>query len=172
MKKVIILVLCGLLVGFMSAPSVFAAEKTKKTVQKKVTPPEKEAAKPAVTPQQITPRVIKSDRNYDGNIDRIEYYDEKGGITKVEVDTTGDGKMNEWMFYEGGIPNKVERDLNRDGKADTFLTYDKKGQLVKTETDTTGDGKVNDWVYYKNGKPVKAEKDTNEDGKPDTFITY
>ena len=35
MKKVIIFVLCGFLVGFMSGPSVFAAEKTKK-VQKKV----------------------------------------------------------------------------------------------------------------------------------------
>ena len=55
MKKVIILVLCGLLIGFMSAPSVFAAEKTKKKVQKKVTPPKKEAKKPAVTPQQIIP---------------------------------------------------------------------------------------------------------------------
>jgi hypothetical protein len=170
MKKAFILCLCGLFVGIMSSPSVLA--QTKKKVQKKVAPPKTDVKNAAGARQQVIPKVIKSDRNYDGKIDRIETYDDKGAIQKVEMDTTGDGKMNEWMFYEGGIPNKVERDLNKDGKADTFLTYNKKGQLVKIETDTTGDGKINDWVFYENGKPIKAEKDTNKDGKPDTFITY
>ena len=172
MKKALIMCLCGLIVGFMSMPSVLAAEKKKEKVQEKVTVPKTGAEKAAETQQQFIPKTIKSDRNYDGKTDRIEYYNEKGVITKVEMDTTGDGKMNEWMFYDGGAPNKVERDLNGDGKADTFLTYDNKGQLVKIETDTTGDGKINEWVYYENGKPVKAEKDTNKDGKPDTYITY
>ena len=122
--------------------------------------------------RQFKPRQVQSDRNHDGAIDRIEVYDSSGTIIRVEADSTGDGKMNEWVYYSKGKATKGEKDINGDGKADTILTYDRKGKIIKAETDSTGDSKTNEWVYYKDGKPTKAEKDTNGDGKPDTWIKY
>ncbi|MFA5431235.1 MAG: hypothetical protein WC329_08765, partial [Candidatus Omnitrophota bacterium] len=49
---------------------------------------------------QVKPKEAKVDRNYDGVIDRIEYYDSKGTILRVETDTNNDGKMDEWVYYE------------------------------------------------------------------------
>ena len=131
------------------------------------------AQKEAVIPEarQFLPKEIKLDRNHDGVIDRIEVYNEKGIIIRVEADTTNNGKMDEWVTYKKGKPVKAEKDTNRDGKANMFLTYEK-GIVVKSKADTNGDGKINEWVTYKNGKPVKAEKDTSGDGKIDTWIDY
>jgi len=121
---------------------------------------------------QIKPREIKMDTNFNGVVNRVEVYDKNKVIIRVEADTNGDGKMNEWIFYKNGSPAKAEKDTKGDGKPDTFLTYDSKGTTIKSETDTNGDGKVDEWVYYKKGAIIKAEKDTNRDGKPDTWLAY
>ncbi|MEI8176358.1 MAG: hypothetical protein WCG78_05780 [Candidatus Omnitrophota bacterium] len=135
---------------------------------------EGEPQKPAgtIASQQFKPREVKMDRNHDGKVDHIEIYDEKGVIVKVENDTKGDGKINEWVTYENGIPVKGEKDINGSGKPNMTLFYDAKGQVTKSEADINGDGKVDEWVYYENGKPVRAEKDSKGDGKPDTWVTY
>lgn len=159
MKKVLIACLCGVVFGFMSIGSVSALQES-----------EKKSASPRV--QQITAKEIKLDRNYDGKIDRIEIYNTKGKIVKIEADTTNDGKMNEWIYLKDGVRSKAERDVNGDGTPDSFLKYDKKGVVIKSESDTTGDGKVDEWGYYKDGTLTKAEKDTNADGKPDTWVKY
>ena len=126
----------------------------------------------AVQEQQFKPKQIKMDRNNDGNIDRIETYSVEGVIIKSETDTTGNTKIDEWIFYEEGRPVRVEKDLTGDGVANSFLTYNTEGILVKIETDTTGNTKIDEWVYYENGRPVRAEKDTSGDGQPDTWIEY
>lgn len=122
--------------------------------------------------QAPKPKEIKMDRNGDGVIDRVESYDSEGVIIKVEVDTTGDGKMNEWVYYKKGKATTGERDINADGEPETFLLYDDKGMIINAESDTNGDGKIDEWVTYKDGNPTKAEKDTNGDGEPDTWLTY
>jgi len=122
--------------------------------------------------QQVKPREIKIDRNYDGIIDRTEFYDTKGVITKAESDTNEDGKVDERVYYEKGMAVKGEKDMNNDGKTDTTLFYDAKGSVTKSETDANSDGKIDEWVYYEAGKLVKAEKDTNNDGKSDTWLKY
>jgi antitoxin component YwqK of YwqJK toxin-antitoxin module len=121
---------------------------------------------------QVKPKEIKVDRNYDGLVDRLEIYDAQGVITRAESDINGDGKIDEWVYYEEGAPVKGEKDINGDGEPDTTLAYDLKGIIIRGESDTNGDGKIDEWVYYEAGKPVKAEKDTNKDGKPDTWLTY
>ncbi len=154
MKKNVIWILCLAVMSLLIIQPAFAQEET------------------APTGQQLIPRQIKLDNNHDGKVDRIEVYDKKGTILRVEADTTGDGNMNEWVFFKDGIRSRAERDVNGDKKADTFITYDKKGVITKLEADTSGDGKMNEWVYYEGGKPVRAEKDTNADGKPDTWLEY
>jgi len=152
MKKAMFLaVLCLFLAGFLSV-SVLAAE--------------------VASQQQVKPKEIKIDRNYDGIIDRTEFYDAKGAVVKVESDINADGKVDEWVYYENGAAIKGEKDINNDGKPDTTLIYDSKGVVIRTEADANGDGKIDEWVHYEAGKPVKAEKDVNKDGKPDTWLTY
>jgi len=153
MKRTAVLIIsCLLLVGFTCA-IVVAAEET-------------------AAPQQVKPKEIKIDRNYDGIAERTEVYDAKGAVTRIESDVNADGKIDEWVYYENGVPVKGEKDLNADGKPDTTLIYDAKGVVIRTEADANGDGKIDEWVYYENGKPVRAEKDTNKDGTPDTWIKY
>ena len=128
--------------------------------------------KSALAQKQIKPREIRMDTNFDGVIDRIEVYDKNKVVIRIEADTTGNGKMNEWVYYKDGNPAKAEKDTNGDGKPDTFLTYNDKGKTIKSESDTNKDGKVDEWVYYEKGNPTKAEKDTNGDGKSDTWLAY
>jgi len=155
MKRVVLVAML-VLAGFTLA---FAAQEPKATAK-------------GAPQQQVKPKEVKIDRNYDGVIDRIESYDAKGVITRIETDTNGDGKMDEWVYYEEGVPVKGEKDLNADGKPDTVLIYDVKGVIIRSEADANGDGKIDEWVYYEGNRPVRAEKDTNKDGKPDTWITY
>ncbi len=155
-KKFLFFCFCAAVL-FLASPNVFSG-------QKKTSAPREI--------KQLVPRQIKLDLNFDGKVDRVEVYNEKGVIVRLEVDTDADGKMNEWVYFTNGIRSRAEKDINRDGRADTFITYDARGVITKLEGDTSGDGKINEWVYYKDGKPVRAEKDTNADGKPDTWITY
>lgn len=69
------------------------------------------------------PKTVKVDSNFDGKADRFEYYDEKGQVSRVELDTTGDGRINEWVIYKDGQPLKGERDTNADGKPDIWIEY-------------------------------------------------
>ena len=73
--------------------------------------------------KQVKPREIKMDTNFDGVVDRVEIYDKDKVIIRVEADTSGDGKMNEWIYYKNGNPAKAEKDTNGDGKPDTWLAY-------------------------------------------------
>ena len=87
----------------------------------------------ATTTSQIKPKEIKIDRNGDGIVDRTEYYDSKGVITKVELYKNYDGKVDECITYENGVHVKGEKDINNDGKPDTTIFYDSKGMVTKTE---------------------------------------
>jgi len=71
----------------------------------------------------VRPSKVKVDTNFDGEIDRIEQYDANGMIVKVEMDSSGDGKINEWIYYKDGQPIKSERDTNADGKIDAWIEY-------------------------------------------------
>ncbi|MBU0571151.1 MAG: hypothetical protein KJ995_07630 [Candidatus Omnitrophica bacterium] len=81
------------------------------------------AAAQGIEAKNAVPREVKIDKNYDGVIDAIETYDANGVIVAVTADTTGDGKMNEWIYYETGKPIRAEKDTNADGKPDTWLDY-------------------------------------------------
>ncbi len=71
---------------------------------------------------RFLPTTLEIDRNYDGKVDRREYY-EAGVIVKTETDTDFDGLFDETVYFKGGKPVKAEKDTNKDGKADTWLTY-------------------------------------------------
>jgi hypothetical protein len=65
------------------------------------------------------------DLNEDGKIDRWEYYDDKGGLTKVGFSRKQDGKVDAWGF---SAPD---------------------GKLARVEISSAGDEtKVDRWEYY------------------------
>lgn len=124
-------------------------------------------------PEMPVPSEVRKDVNFDGEVDRVEKFDGQGNIAEVTADTTGDGKMDNWVHFKDGKVQKAERDTNADGRPDTYVTYEAKtGHIKMIEADSSGDGKINEWLYYKDGKPEKAEKDTNTDGKPDIWVNY
>ena len=71
----------------------------------------------------VSPKVVKVDSDFDGKIDRTEYYNDEGKVERVELDRSGDGKIDEWVTYKDGKPFASERDTNADGKPDIWLDY-------------------------------------------------
>ncbi|OGW79712.1 MAG: hypothetical protein A3G33_01535 [Omnitrophica bacterium RIFCSPLOWO2_12_FULL_44_17] len=71
---------------------------------------------------KIFPQKVEADRNYDGTIDRIEYY-QNGFIARVEEDTNFDGKADDFTDYIEGKPVKTERDTNGDGRVDAWISF-------------------------------------------------
>ncbi len=118
------------------------------------------------------PKIIQYDRDYDDRIDRRENYDAQGKLKKAETDTNGDGRFDEIVEYQDGVPQRASKDLNADMTADVLLRYDDGGKLVRTENDTDFDGHIDQWVYYVDGVPKRAEKDSNGNGKADIFQTF
>lgn len=89
-----------------------------------VLPPVPKPPEPGVTAtEKVTPRKVEVDSDYDGKPDRTEFYDQNGQIARVEADTNGDGKIDDWVTYDGGRPVSEQRDSNGDGKVDVWIEY-------------------------------------------------
>lgn len=123
------------------------------------------------------------DLDEDGKIDRWEYYDEKGALTKVGFSRKGDGVPDAWAYAGagGGIDRIEISSTANESKIDRWEHYDASrpgagpqgaGTLVRAEEDTNGDGKPDKWEVYENGALVSASFDENGDGKPDRCLTY
>src|SRR5262245_19583424 len=89
------------------------------------------------------------DSDEDGKIDRWEYYDENGQLTKVGFSSRKDGHVDSWAF--SGADGSIER----------------------IEISSTGDEqKIDRWEYYQAGVLTAVAMDENGDGKPDRKLTY
>ena len=75
----------------------------------------------AQVPTRVVPKKVQVDSNYDGKVDRTEYYDSEGRPVKAEADNDGDGIMDETIVYKDGKPVKSEKDTNKDGKPDVWI---------------------------------------------------
>ena len=123
------------------------------------------------------------DLNEDGKIDRWEYYDDNGKLTKVGFSRKQDGKPDAWAY--AGPDGRVARiEISSTGdeqKIDRWEYYDPAlagtdpnapGALVRAAEDTNGDGKPDKWETYERGAIKTVEFDENGDGKPDRRLTY
>ena len=130
------------------------------------------------------PRPLSSriDRDEDGKIDRWEYYDDKGELTKVGFSRNDDGKADAWAFAGGdGNVQRIEVSSSGDEtKIDRWEYYDESaalnadaaGTLLRADEDTNGDGRVDKWETYERGAVKTAAFDENGDGNPDRRLTY
>ncbi len=103
------------------------------------------------------------DGNKDGKPDK--WYDYEGGVVKWEKsDLNFDGVVDCVVeFDDKGKPKYEQLDNNFDGTFDTFYTYDK-GKLVLEEIDSNYDGKIDIRIYYDGIYVLKYEQDTDFDG--------
>ncbi len=121
---------------------------------------------------RLKPKIIKLDRNFDGIIDRAEFFDQDGNLFKTESDTSNVGILDEIVYYKNNVPLKAEKDHNADSRIDHIMYFDDSG-IIKTATfDTNYDGEIDVWAEYRNGLPFKLQKDTNYDGKIDQSVSY
>jgi hypothetical protein len=132
------------------------------------------------------------DRDEDGRLDRWEYYDAAGKLSKVGFSRKGDGKPDAWAYPDAtGRIVRVEVSSSGDeARIDRWEIYDAAaappssgelrapegaegaGPLREVIQDTNGDGKRDKWERYANGIVVAAEFDENGDEAPDRRLTY
>jgi len=66
----------------------------------------------------------ESDRNFNGKVDLVHFYDRRGIISKTESDDNFDGIFETTYKYENGHVVLQESDLNNDGKIDYISTFE------------------------------------------------
>jgi hypothetical protein len=120
-------------------------------------------------------RPIRSriDLDEDGTIDRWEYYDDKGALTKVGFSRKQDGRVDAWAFSDAaGKVGRVEISSTADEHKIDRREFYEDGRLVRVEEDTNGDGRTDKWETYAHGDLVTVSLDENGDGVPDRRLSY
>ena len=112
-----------------------------------------------------------TDLNRDGKPDMFEYYDKTGQIRRREADYDDNGVVNSIEIFENGKLVRRELDTTNQGRIDTWDYFDPNtGNRVKRERDATGDGRIDQWWTYE-GEKVTIAMDRNGDGQPDPEAT-
>jgi len=105
------------------------------------------------------------DENYDGTIDRWEYYGDRPAVS-------ADGAAAPGMpALPRSILERAEQATRGDGKVNRREWYER-GQLARVEEDTTGSGRVDKWETWSAGVLQKLELDTKGTGRPDRRLIY
>ena len=84
--------------------------------------------------------VIKTDNNYDGNIDYILEIDNIGNKIAESVDHNHDSEMDNFYYYENGVLVRQEVDSNYNGNIDIKVFLDKGIYIIRIERDKNHDG--------------------------------
>jgi hypothetical protein len=97
------------------------------------------------------------DDNYDGAVDRWEYYRSggkavDGGIPRGELERAEqasrfDGIVTRWETYEAGVLTTVREDTDGNGQPDKWEAW-VSGSLAEVALDTEGTGKANRKIVY------------------------
>jgi hypothetical protein len=108
-----------------------------------------------------------TDLNHDGTPDLFEYFDPTGQLRRREADYDDNGIVNSVEHFENGKLVQRELDTTNQGRLDTWDFFDPAtGARVRRERDATGDGKIDQWWTY-SGDTVTIAMDRNGDGQPD-----
>ena len=113
------------------------------------------------------------DRDEDGRLDRWEYYDSSGALTKVGFSRRQTGTPDAWAFSgpDGQIARVDSSSSGDESRIDRREIYEN-GVMVRTEADTNGDGRTDQWETYEAGALKTVARDENADGRPDRRLTY
>jgi uncharacterized protein (DUF2141 family) len=112
------------------------------------------------------------DKNFDGVIDRWEYFTPDGALEKVGFSRANDGRVDAWAFKgPDGQMARIEVSTRRNGTVSRWEYYEKDA-LVRADEDANADGKVDKWEAHRAGSLASVAMDTNGDGKADRRLVY
>jgi hypothetical protein len=109
------------------------------------------------------------DFNFDGHVDSWIFLDASGQRRRSEADFDRDGRLDEIVDYEAGVPKLVMRATTLAGRLDTWQHWEG-GRLVSAERDSDGDALVDQWWEFAEGRSEECplvHSDVNRDGRPD-----
>lgn len=110
------------------------------------------------------------DVNFDGKIDLIRTFNQRGDLVSERLDHDFDGRIDVVNWFEQGVIVKKEYDTNFDSVVDVWRYFDK-GVVSRKEADLNHDGKVDYWEYYEQGKLDRVGIDRDGDGEVDEWET-
>ncbi|TPW12205.1 MAG: hypothetical protein FD127_2774, partial [Acidimicrobiaceae bacterium] len=118
-------------------------------------------------------------------------------LIELNADQDGDGRTDQWAFFEGNRPLRGEADADGDGRIDRWEYFDARSALTRVGTSSLNDGIEDTWTwvspsggevridrsrgrdrqidrreYFQGNVMVRAEEDTNADGRPDRWDRY
>jgi hypothetical protein len=104
---------------------------------------------------------------------KAEYNPKTGRLTRLEVDTNKNGKIDAWTYQEGTRLDRIELDKDENGKIDRWEHY-VDNKMVKIGTSSRGDGVEDEWAYPNAaaGFVERVESDTNRDGRVDKWESF
>jgi hypothetical protein len=106
------------------------------------------------------------DQNGDKKADVVMLFYPNGRLRQVEADTDFDGKIDRWQYYsERGVAEKEGYSRAGNGKPDTWQYFDVKGNLTRREIDENGDGKVDRIENFQNGRVASIGVDSDGDAE-------
>jgi antitoxin component YwqK of YwqJK toxin-antitoxin module len=118
------------------------------------------------------PRQVEADTDFDGKIDRWQYYSENGVPEKEGYSRRGGAQPDTWQYFDvKGNLTRREIDEDGDGKIDRIETF-QNGRVVAVGIDSDGDGKIERWQTWVGGRVVSEELDTDGDGISDRRLRY
>lgn len=118
-------------------------------------------------------------------------------LTRLDVDTNQNGRIDQRTYLTGGTPLRSEMDTNEDGRIDRWEYVAASGELLMVGTSSQNDGVEDRWTFareddgerrvdvstgrtrhidrrefYRGRDLARVEEDSNEDGLPDKWEHY
>lgn len=107
----------------------------------------------------LPPALQTEDRNGDGHSDVWRWYDAKGQLIRVEVDTNFDGRPDWLAEYHGNRITRIRIDSNYDNRIDEEIDFDAQtGAIVSDTVDLDRDGRADVRRLYARGTVVYSER--------------
>jgi hypothetical protein len=123
-------------------------------------------------PRSNAPRLLvrkEVDLNLDGQVDKITYFNEKSELEREEMDGNFDGQFDWTDHYQDNQRVMSEVDSDGNGKMDQFSYYEgTPPRITRKERDTDGDTWIDVWERFdENGVVNRTGRDTDGDHKMD-----
>lgn len=108
----------------------------------------------------------ETDRNHDGRVDAIAYFDENMLAERASRDDDFDGRMETNERYLHGEWTETQSDRDADGAVDYRI--DANAGVISREQWLDPEGRVRKQIGYRKGRAITSELDTDGDGVFDT----
>jgi hypothetical protein len=103
-------------------------------------------------------RMQTEDTNHDGRPDIWRYYDARGELTHISIDTNFDGHPDREEQYSRGSLWRRETDRNFDERVDLVEEFDPAThEHLRSTVDVDFDGRADLRVLFADGRPVHSE---------------